>query len=214
MIKAIMAVDDKGGISKGSSMPWPKNSKDLQWFKKNTLNQVVVMGSKTWEDPFMPTPLKNRENVLITTKDNSYYLVANKYLKGDIVNEILELEKEYSERDIFVIGGPDIIVQTYDLFKEFYLTRIYGNFECDKFIDSKNLFDITKESFFFLEKYFDIPYPYEKYDQIFVPEFNFGAMENVGCVTFSESYIFKSKKSIFIISGLILISLVSLIIFL
>ena len=54
MIKAIMAADDNGGISKGLSMPWPKNSKDLQWFKKNTLDQVVVMGSKTWKDPFMP----------------------------------------------------------------------------------------------------------------------------------------------------------------
>ncbi len=129
MIKAIMAADEKGGISKGISMPWPKNSKDLQWFKKNTLNQVVVMGSKTWEDPFMPTPLKNRENVLITTKDNSFYLGANKYLQGDIVNEILDLEKEYLEKDIFIIGGPDIIVQTFDLFKEFYLTRIYGNFD-------------------------------------------------------------------------------------
>jgi len=135
MIKAIMAVDDIGGISKGSSMPWPKNSKDLQWFKKNTLNQVVVMGSKTWEDPFMPTPLKNRENVLITTKDNSYYQGANKYLQGNIVNKILDLEKEYLEKDIFIIGGPDIIVQTFDLFKEFYLTRIYGNFTCDKFIN-------------------------------------------------------------------------------
>ena len=139
MIKAIRAVDDKGGISKGSSMPWPKNSKDLQWFKKNTLNQVVVMGSKTWEDPFMPTPLTNRENVLITTKDNSYYLGANKYLKGDIVNEILDLEKEYSQKDIFIIGGPDIIVQTFDLVKEFYLTRIYGNFECDNFIDIRKI---------------------------------------------------------------------------
>ena len=68
MIKAIMAVDDNGGISKGLSMPWPKNSKDLQWFKKNTLNQVIVMGSKTWEDPFMITPLKDRANILITTK--------------------------------------------------------------------------------------------------------------------------------------------------
>ena len=54
MIKAIMAADDEGGISKGSSMPWPKNSNDLKWFKKNTENQIVVMGSKTWEDPFMP----------------------------------------------------------------------------------------------------------------------------------------------------------------
>ena len=72
MIKAIMAVDDKGGISKGSSMPWPKNSNDLKWFKKNTENQIVVMGSKTWEDPFMPAPLANRINILVTSKDLFY----------------------------------------------------------------------------------------------------------------------------------------------
>ncbi len=143
-----MAVDEKGGISKGSSMPWPKNLKDLQWFKKNTLNQVVVMGSKTWEDPFMPTPLKNRDNVLITTKDNSYYPGANIYLKGDIVNEILKLEKKFSDKDIYIIGGPEIIQQTFDLFKEFYLTRIYGNFDCDKFIDIdkiKNSMNISEK---------------------------------------------------------------------
>jgi len=135
MIKAIMAADDNGGISKGLSMPWPKNSKDLQWFKKNTLNQVIVMGSKTWEDPFMSTPLKDRENILITTKDNSFYPGANAYIKGNIVDEILKLEKKYSNKDIYIIGGPEIVKQTFDLFKEFYLTRIYGNFECDKFID-------------------------------------------------------------------------------
>ena len=130
-----MAVDDNGGISKGLSMPWPKNSKDLQWFKKNTLNQVIVMGSKTWEDPFMTTPLKDRENILITTKDNSFYPGANAYIKGNIVDEILNLEKQYLNKDIYIIGGPEIIKQTFDLFKEFYLTRIYGNFKCDKFID-------------------------------------------------------------------------------
>jgi aminopeptidase N len=53
---------------------------------------------------------------------------------------------------------------------------------------------MTKESFQFLENYFYIPYPYKKYDQIFVPEFNFGAMENVACVTFTEHYIFRSKQ--------------------
>ena len=139
MIKAIMAVDDNGGISKGLSMPWPKNSKDLQWFKKNTLNQVIVMGSKTWEDPFMSTPLKDRENILITTKDNSFYPGANAYIKGNIVDEILNLEKKYLNKDIYIIGGPEIIKQTFDLFKEFYLTRIYGNFKCDKFIDIKRI---------------------------------------------------------------------------
>jgi dihydrofolate reductase len=64
MIKGIMAVDDKGGISRGKSMPWPKNSLDLQWFKENTLNCVIVMGRKTWEDPFMPTPLKSRVTII------------------------------------------------------------------------------------------------------------------------------------------------------
>ena len=50
---------------------------------------------------------------------------------------VLNLEKQYLDRDIYIIGGPEIIIQTFDLFKEFYLTRIYGNFECDKFIDIK-----------------------------------------------------------------------------
>ncbi len=142
MIKAIMAVDDLGGISKGRGMPWPKNSNDLKWFKKNTLNQVVVMGSKTWNDPFMPTPLKDRENILITNKDESYYPGANIYLKGDISNEILKLEKKYFGKDIFIIGGNEIISQTFDLFKEFYLTRIYGNFKCDKYIDIKKITNV------------------------------------------------------------------------
>ena len=134
-----MAVDDNGGISKGSGMPWPKNSNDLKWFKKNTLNQVVVMGSKTWDDPFMPTPLDNRVNILITSKKDSFYPGANLYLKGNLINEILNLEKKYLDKDIYIVGGTDIIKQTFDLFKEFYLTRIYGNFNCDKFIDIEKI---------------------------------------------------------------------------
>ena len=72
--------------------------------------------------------------------------------------------------------------------------RLYCRKSLAQHLDPENLFDITKESFEFLESYFDIPYPYGKYDQIFVPEFNFGAMENVGCVTFTENYIFRGKR--------------------
>ncbi len=148
MIKAIMAVDEKGGISKEGSMPWPKNSRDLQWFKKNTLNQVVVMGSKTWEDPFMPSPLKDRINILFTNKDNSVYQGADAYFSGDISKAILKIQKKYLDRHIFIIGGSDIIRQSFDLFKEFYLTRIYGNFDCDKFIDINKI----KNSMTLMEK--------------------------------------------------------------
>jgi len=136
MIKAIMAVDEKGGISKDKSMPWPKNIADLKWFKKNTLNQVVVMGSGTWTDPFMPTPLKSRKNILITSKNSSTYPGADQYLKGyKLLEEIKNLENTYISQDIFIIGGSEIINKSISIVQEFYLTRIYGNFKCEKFIN-------------------------------------------------------------------------------
>ena len=135
MIKAIMAIDEKGGISKGQSMPWPKNSIDLKWFKENTINNVVVMGRKTWEDPFMPTPLKSRINVLITSKDKELIKGADYYLRGNVNNEIQNIQSEYIDKDIFIIGGSEIINLTFNIIEQFYLTRIYGNYNCEKFID-------------------------------------------------------------------------------
>ena len=135
MIKAIMAVDEKGGISKGQSMPWPKNSIDLKWFKENTINNVVVMGRKTWEDPFMPTPLKSRINVLITSKDKELIEGADYYLSGNVNNEIKNIQSKYIEKDVFIIGGSEIINLTFNIIEQFYLTRIYGNYNCEKFID-------------------------------------------------------------------------------
>jgi aminopeptidase N len=63
------------------------------------------------------------------------------------------------------------------------------------FMDADYIFDKTREGFVFYEKQFDVPYPFEKYDQLFVPEFNAGAMENAGAVTFTETYVFRSKVS-------------------
>lgn len=62
-------------------------------------------------------------------------------------------------------------------------------------LDSDNILDITRAGFAFYEKAFDMPYPYAKYDQLFVPEFNAGAMENAGAVTFVENYVFRSKPT-------------------
>ncbi|HOA86620.1 MAG: aminopeptidase N [Microbacteriaceae bacterium] len=55
------------------------------------------------------------------------------------------------------------------------------------------MFDVLRTGMAYFEEAFGIAYPYEKYDQIFVPDFNWGAMENVGAVTFNEAYIFRSK---------------------
>ena len=60
-------------------------------------------------------------------------------------------------------------------------------------LDAENIFELTRQGFEFFESQYGHPYPFEKYDQLFVPEFNAGAMENAGCVTFVENYVFRSR---------------------
>ena len=62
-------------------------------------------------------------------------------------------------------------------------------------LDADYIFATTKKGFTFYEEKFGHPYPFDKYDQIFTPEFNAGAMENAGAVTFTEAYIFRSQVS-------------------
>ncbi|OLZ65714.1 aminopeptidase N [Streptomyces sp. IMTB 2501] len=59
--------------------------------------------------------------------------------------------------------------------------------------DADDVFLITKQGLDFFHDHFDHPYPFGKYDQAFVPEYNLGAMENPGLVTFREEYIFRGK---------------------
>ena len=61
------------------------------------------------------------------------------------------------------------------------------------YMDHQRLFTQTKQGFGFYHKHFGLPYAFGKYDQLFVPEFNAGAMENAGAVTFLEDYVFRSK---------------------
>jgi aminopeptidase N len=62
-----------------------------------------------------------------------------------------------------------------------------------EYLDADYIFEKTRQGFAYFEEKFDYPYPFTKYDQLFVPEFNAGAMENAGAVTFTETYVFRSK---------------------
>ena len=71
---------------------------------------------------------------------------------------------------------------------------IYARKSFFKYVDATNIFEVTKQGFAYFEKTFGLAYPFGKYDQIAVAEYNWGAMENVGCVTFHEDVlIFRSK---------------------
>ncbi|MFE9098439.1 aminopeptidase N [Streptomyces sp. NPDC007264] len=62
-----------------------------------------------------------------------------------------------------------------------------------KHFDADDVFLVTKQGLDFFHDRFDYPYPFGKYDQAFVPEYNLGAMENPGLVTFREEFIFRGK---------------------
>ncbi|CUR62582.1 Aminopeptidase [metagenome] len=61
-------------------------------------------------------------------------------------------------------------------------------------MDTEVLVNLTKQSFEFFEEQFDYPYPFGKYDQLYVPEYNAGAMENAGCVTLRDEYLPRSRQ--------------------
>ncbi len=63
-------------------------------------------------------------------------------------------------------------------------------------LDADDILEITKQGFAFFEGKFEMAYPFGKYDQLFVPEYNMGAMENAGCVTFRDEMIFRSRQTV------------------
>ncbi|WDV51710.1 aminopeptidase N [Streptomyces coeruleorubidus] len=70
---------------------------------------------------------------------------------------------------------------------------IYCRPSLAEYLDSDAIFEVTRQGFEWFQEKFDYAYPFKKYDQLFVPEFNAGAMENAGAVTIRDQYVFRSK---------------------
>jgi aminopeptidase N len=89
-----------------------------------------------------------------------------------------------------LVAGPYEVVRsrhgTLDL-------GLYCRKSLRQYLDPDELFELTEQGLDFFQSEFGCPYPFDKYDQLFVPEFNFGAMENPGCVTFNEHMVFRSR---------------------
>ncbi|MFU8946991.1 aminopeptidase N [Mycetocola zhadangensis] len=94
-----------------------------------------------------------------------------------------------------IIAGPYVSVRS-ELTSSDGRTIPLGVFSrksLSEYLDADYIFDKTRQGFEYFEKNFDYPYPFPKYDQLFVPEYNAGAMEHAGAVTFTEAYVFRSK---------------------
>lgn len=93
-----------------------------------------------------------------------------------------------------LVAGPYHVVRDEYVGKNgTYPLGIFCRESLAQFLDSDEILTVTKQGFEFFEEQFKVPYPFAKYDQLFVPEFNAGAMENAGCVTILEDYVFRSR---------------------
>ena len=113
---------------------------------------------------------------------------------GDVVTHVFATTPKMSTYLVALIAGP------YAVWRDTYHDEhgeiplgIFCRASLAEHMDADRLFTETKQGFDFYHANFGIPYAYDKYDQLFVPEFNAGAMENAGAVTFLEDYVFRSK---------------------
>ena len=135
MIIGLFAVDEQGGMGANNDLPWPRNKEDMMWFKRVTENQVVVMGKRTWESEGMPHPLPNRHNVVITHNFMPREDIVQ--IRGNVIDGLKFIQEKFKKEqvDIFVIGGPDILMQARTVMDKVFLTRVPGEFFCDVSID-------------------------------------------------------------------------------
>ncbi|WP_106275921.1 aminopeptidase N [Geodermatophilus tzadiensis] len=103
-----------------------------------------------------------------------------------------EPTKRLSTYLVALVAGP--YARVTDAYEDIPL-GLYCRASLARHLDPEELFRVTKQGFEFYHRVFDYPYPFDKYDQLFVPEFNAGAMENAGAVTVLEDYVFRSRTS-------------------
>lgn len=125
MIKMIWCEDLNHGIGKNNKMPW-FIKEEMQHFRKETLNKIVVMGRKTLESLNNNNGLKNRTNIVLTKNKD---LVLNQGLKKVTdINEVLALAKN---NEVYIIGGKQI----YELFlpyaNELIVSKLSKDYNCD-----------------------------------------------------------------------------------
>lgn len=139
---AILACDIKGGIGKNGRIPW-YIPYDLQHFKTitsssplNTIN-VVIMGRNTWFS--LPhKPLKNRINIIITSKPELIEHMQNVYCSSSLDEALKIIQNIQSQiHNVFVIGGSKLYNETFKhaLCKKVYITHIFDSYDCDAFIN-------------------------------------------------------------------------------
>lgn len=156
----IVAVDNNWAIGKDNDL-LIKIPQDLYYFSEKTTNNIVVMGRKTLESFPRSKPLRDRINIVISTKED-YKVEGGIVLHS--VDEALEEVKQYKSEDVYIIGGQTVYEQFLDYCDTAYVTKINYSYDADTFfpnLDDKEEWEIKGVSD--EQTYYDIEYKFYKY---------------------------------------------------
>jgi dihydrofolate reductase len=143
MIRFIAAIDRQRGIAKYGGMPWyiPEDEKYFTTQTK-TRGGNVLTGGKTFRDTYKGKPLVDRQNYILTRRDDSIEGVI-------LVHDLRKLLDEFKNKELWVSGGAEVFAQIMNVggADELYLTHIDADFGCDQFFpEYKDEFKLIEQS--------------------------------------------------------------------
>ena len=128
MITIIAAAGENNSLGKDNDLVWHLPD-DFKRFKELTSGNHILMGRKTFET--FPKPLPNRTHLIITRQED--YSTPEKCFTFDSIQSALDEVLEFSDNDIWIIGGGEIYKQAMDIADRIELTRVHSDFEADTF---------------------------------------------------------------------------------
>lgn len=128
MITIIAAASENNALGKDNDLVWHLPD-DFKRFKELTSGNYILMGRKTYES--FPKPLPNRKHLIITRQDN--YQVPENCFVFDSIQSAFDEVLEFSDKDIWIIGGGEIYKQSMGIADRIELTRVHAEFEADTF---------------------------------------------------------------------------------
>ena len=158
----IVAVDEKWGIGYKNEL-LVRIPADQRFFRETTTGNVVIMGRKTLESFPGGQPLKNRTNIVITSKED--YQVKDAIVVHS-VEEALEQVKDVPSENVYVIGGASIYEQMLSLCDTAHVTKVNYTYQADTYfpnLEEMSEWELVADSE--EQTYFDLEYTFQKYER-------------------------------------------------
>ncbi|MBQ3046563.1 MAG: dihydrofolate reductase [Clostridia bacterium] len=134
-MKAIVAVDKNWGIGKKNDLLF-SIPEDMKFFRKTTLNKIVVMGGNTLRSFPGGNPLKNRTNIVLSRKiERDDCTVVKSY------DQLFSILKNYPQDEIFIIGGASVYKEMLSFCSEIFVTKVDADGNADVFFENLDNID-------------------------------------------------------------------------